>query len=484
LRIFTAALVTETNTFSPIPTGMTAFKRVQQGSPDFATMARWREQATRDGHIVMEGIAAFAQPGGRTVRAVYESLRDELLQQLARAMPVDVVLLFLHGAMAAEGYDDCDGDLLQRCRELAGSDAVVGAELDLHANLSDAMVSAASIVVAYREYPHTDIVARGVELYESCMRAARGELQPVSAVYDCRMVGIFPTSREPLRSLVDDARAAERDGIASITLIHGFPWGDVADAGAKVLAIADRDRSAAERTAEYFGKRFWEIRDRAALQPVGIDRGLDRALSARAFPVVVADMSDNAGGGAPGDATFILRRILERNITNVASGTYYDPVAVGLCFEAGEGATIDLRIGGKLGPTSGDPLDLRAHVRGTLEAHSQTSMDDTGREPLGACAWIEAEGIDIVLASVRSQVFAPDAFTGLGIPLRERRIVVVKSSHHFWAKFSAIAAETVHVAGPGALRMDLEHIPYEVRSPLYWPRVADPFAREGATGGA
>jgi microcystin degradation protein MlrC len=474
VRIFTAALVTETNTFSPIPTGWTAFRRDAPCS-DFATLARWRDVAQQDGHTTIEGIAAVAEPAGRIVRAVYESLRDELLAQLASAMPLDVVLLFLHGAMAAEGYDDCDGDVLRRCREIVGSHVVIGAELDLHGNLTDAMAAAASIIVAYREYPHTDIVARGIELYQLCLRTARGELDPVNAVYDCRMVGIFPTSREPMRALVDEARAAERDGIASISLVHGFPWADVSDAGAKVIAVADGDRRLAETTAEYFGSRFWQIRERARLNPTTIDEALDAAVAAKSTPIVIADMSDNAGGGAPGDSTFILRRLFERNLSNVATGTYYDPVAAELCSEAGAGATIDVRIGGKLGPASGEPLDVRARVRAVCEAHTQGSMDDTGPVPLGRSAWIEVDGIDIVLASIRSQVFAPDAFTGLGVPLHERRIIVVKSSHHFWAKFSALAAQAIHVSGPGALRMDVEHIPYAVRSPLYWPRVADPF---------
>jgi microcystin degradation protein MlrC len=475
VRIFTAALVTETNTFSPIPTGWSSFRR-DASCPDFATMARWCELALRDGHTVIESVAAVAEPAGRTVRAVYESLRDELLDALARAMPVDIVLLFLHGAMAAEGYDDCEGDILQRCREITGPSVAIGAELDLHGNLSEAMVTAASIIVAYKEYPHTDIVECGVELYDLCTRVARGELHPVSAVYDCRMIGMFPTTREPMRALVDEAQAAEHNGIASISLMHGFPWADVPDAGAKVIAIADGDRHAAERTAAYFGKRFSEIREQARIKPMSIDEGLDAAVAAKAHPVVIADMSDNAGGGAPGDATFLLRRIFERNLSNVASGAYYDPIAVQMCAEAGAGATIDLRIGGKLGPASGEPLDVRAHIRAVVDGYAQTSMDDTGPVPLGKSAWIEVGGVDIVLASIRSQVFAPDAFTGLGVPLHERGIIVVKSSHHFWGKFSAIAAETLYVAGPGALRMDVEHIQYHVRSPRYWPRVADPFA--------
>ncbi|MGC2128588.1 MAG: M81 family metallopeptidase, partial [Candidatus Aquilonibacter sp.] len=140
LRIFTAMLLTETNTFSPIPTGETAFDRSRLQS-DVASMTAWREAGARDGHDVVESIIAIAQPAGPTVAAVYESLRGELLDDLRRALPVDVILLYLHGAMVAEGYDDCEGDVLQRAREIAGERTVIGAELDLHSHLTQAMLA-------------------------------------------------------------------------------------------------------------------------------------------------------------------------------------------------------------------------------------------------------------------------------------------------------------------------------------------------------
>lgn len=70
---------------------------------------------------------------------------------------------------------------------------------------------------------------------------------------------------------------------------------------------------------------------------LGIDAALDRAVAATSGPIVLADVSDNAGGGAPGDSTFILRRIIERGIEDVASCLYWDPIAVRMCREAGKG---------------------------------------------------------------------------------------------------------------------------------------------------
>lgn len=484
MRILTGALITETNTFSPIPTGWTAFERsrIQRGAEapfsilswEYAPLVRWRELAERDGHTVVESIAAFAEPGGRTVRAVYESLRDELLACVNKARPLDVVLLYLHGAMAAEGYDDCDGDVLARCRELVGPGVVLGAELDLHGNLSETMVSAATAIVGYKEYPHTDMVGRAEDLYRICIDAAAGKITPVMVMEDCATVGLFPTGSSPMRELVDEAVAAERNGLLSITLMHGFPWADVAGCGAKVLAIANGDAQEARDGAQRFAEKFRSVRETATLHAESMDDAIDDALGSIDVPVVLADISDNAGGGAPGDSTFLLRRMLERNVRDVVAGTYYDPIAVELCADAGVGATIDLRIGGKLGPASGDPLDLRVTVRSIVDHHAQTAMDRSGPADLGRSAWVSVAGIDIALASIRSQVFFPDAFTALGIPLDTCRIIALKSTHHFWAGFSAIAKRAIYVKAPGALQIDFANMGYKTRAPDYWPKVRTP----------
>ena len=470
MRIFTATLVTETNTFSPIPTGWQGFNRSRAQS-DVASMARWRALAERDGHTIIESIVAIAQPAGPTVRSVYESLRDELLADLRAAQPVDVILLYLHGAMVAEGYDDCEADVLERCRALVGSRVVIGAELDLHAHLTQRMLAAANVIISYKEYPHTDIVARADDLYRICVDAAAGKTRPVAAAYDCHMTGMFPTTAQPLRAFVDDMSARERDGILSLSLIHGFPWGDVPEAGVKMLAIADGDAALAARVAQEFGERFWSMRRDAMLTGTSVGDALDAVTAATKGPLVLADVADNAGGGAPGDSTFLLRAMLERGIENAVTGTYYDPIAVDTCFEAGEGATIDLRFGGKLGAASGEPIDARVTVMRVLENHEQDAMDDTVPVLLGRSAWIRAQGVDIVLASHRTQVFSPNAFTGLGITLGDKCVIVVKSSHHFYGKFAPLATRVLYVDAPGALTLDFASIPYKKRAANYWPRV-------------
>ena len=482
MKIFFGGLSTETNTFSPIPTGKhsfydAAFRRHDASlDPTAAWTAPqkvWRNRISNDGYSCVESLSAFAQPAGATVRAVYEGLRDALLDDLRAAMPVDGVLLFMHGAMVAEGYDDCEGDTISRIREMLGSDVPIGVELDLHCHLTPLMVDNATAIVTYKEYPHTDLAPRAAELYDIIAGAMRGEVHPVSRVADPHMIGIWRTSLPRMRHFVDRMQSLEnQDSILSVSLVHGFPWGDVEDVGARVLVVADADAAAAQATADLLAREFWEMRNEVETSYVTIDEALDRA-ELVAGTVVIADVADNAGGGAPSDSSFVLERLITRGVRNAVVGYVWDPVAVRLCMEAGEGSTLDLRLCGKLGPASGRTLDLRVTVRRIVPDHSQTGLGGTPA-PMGDSVWVETDGIDIVLNTNRSQPFNPDGFTDLGIPLARRKIIVVKSMQHFHAGFAPLAAEVLYVTSPGAIPPDFAALALTKRRSLWWPRHENP----------
>jgi microcystin degradation protein MlrC len=313
-------------------------------------------------------------------------------------------------------------------------------------------------------------------LYDLCLRAQRREVTPVTAYHDCRMISMWRTPVEPMKSFVAEMQALEgKNGILSISFGHGFPWGDVPEVGAKMVVIADNDGAKAQTLATELGEKIWRIRDECFPRHDSIDEAIDAALAAPAGPIVLADVADNAGGGAPSDSTPILRRLVERGVTGVVTGCYWDPIAVQFCIEAGVGATFDLRVGGKCGTASGLPVDLRVTVRAISDAHSQGGLAG-GRSSFGPSAWVHAQGIDLILTTKRGQVFQPDAFTGLGCALADKRIVVVKSTQHFYAGFAPIAKQVRYVAAPGAIGPDFASIPFTKRTVPYWPRVADPFA--------
>jgi microcystin degradation protein MlrC len=478
MRVFTGGLATETNTFAPMPTGLASFRArgyYPAGTHPEALnffagpLHAARQRGRSRGWEVIEGMVASAQPSGTTTRAAYELLRDELLGDLRAALPVDMVVLGLHGAMVADGYDDCEGDLLARVRQIVGPKTVIGAELDPHNHLTPAMLDNADLLIAFKEYPHTDVLERAYELVDLCAAQVEGKIEPVAAAVDCEMLVTLHTSREPARGFVDRIQALEgKDGILSISVSHGFAWGDVEHMGTQVLVYADRDVAKARALARRLADELIAMRDRLQVRYPDVDAALDEALAFDGGPVVLADSADNPGGGASGDSTFILRRLLERGIGNACLGPLWDPVAAHIAFEAGVGATLPLRIGGKIGPLSGAPLDAVCTVKALVPEMRMTGLAGTPMS-MGDSALVETGGVEIVLTSLRNQAMGTDLFTQLGCDPAARKIVVVKSSQHFYASFSTIARHVVYVGAPGVVTLDLDTLPYRKIKRPKWP---------------
>lgn len=478
MKLFTALFGTETNTYSPFLTGLQNFEEtylVRNGAhpePAYALavpLLRWREMARAREWEVVESLATFAQPAGPTLQPVYEQFRDEILSDLQAAMPVDGVLLLMHGAMVAQECDDCEGDMAARVREIVGPDAVIGVELDLHCHLTEQLITNADAVITYKEYPHVDPPERAEELFMIVADAVKGKTRPQTSMVDCNMIGVYHTSRQPVRGFVDKMQALEQqDGILSVSLGHGFPWGDVPDLGTRILVVTDGQPARGQAIGEQLRDEFYAMRHIVQPHYLSIDDALDQALATEAGPVVLADVADNAGGGAPNDSTFILRRLIERGIGNAAIGCIWDPVMVAVACEVGEGVELDMRIGGKMGPMSGDPVDMRVRV-GKI-ARNATQRFGEGTNQLGdAVALHGPNGIDIVAISLRTQTFHPDVFTNVGIDPAAKHILVVKSMQHFYAGFEPIAARVLYVAAPGALDPDMSKLQVKKARTTMWP---------------
>jgi microcystin degradation protein MlrC len=486
--IFTAALGTETNTFSPIPTGLAAFKQdllieanaSRVSSHWFVGPLRvWREMAEADGLAVTEGLAAFAQPAGLTTKATWEHLRNRLLDDLRAAGPVDCVLLNLHGAMAASGQADCSGELLAATREIVGPNAIIGAELDLHCHLTPWMSEAADILVAYKEYPHTDVDDRASELYRLAMSAVHGEIHPTMAVADCHMLGVWRTDGRHVRDFVDRMKLLEsKENVLSVSFVHGFPWSNVPEVGAKILVVTDGNRDMAEHLAADLASEIWQARDLWGVDLLTIPQAVEMALVPQSGITVLADVSDNAGAGAASDSTFLLEALLQAGAVRTLTGSIWDPVSVEICFAAEQGSWLNLRIGGKVGAMSGRPLDVNAKVIALKRDVSQTFGN--GKQAMGDSALIEVDGVHIMLNSLRTQMFHPDAFVALGCDLTLYDTIVVKSAQHFAAGFAPVAARIAYVAAPGTASPDLSTLVLPDVNRALWPAVEQPHSVEPA----
>ncbi len=470
MRIFVAGLSTETNTFAPLATGRAAFEKSLQRPSGVVGLAE--RLLAENGDEAIASITAGAEPSGTTVGAVFEELRDRILEDLRAALPVDGVLLSLHGAMVAQGYDDCEGDILARVRALVGPDAPIIAVLDPHAHLTERMLAEASVLIFLKEYPHTDGEERLRDAVRIMHAATRGEIKPVMAAFDMKMIGIFPTTAEPLAGFVREMEALEtRAGVLSVSLVHGFPWADVADVGAKMLIVTDGDATLAQELAEEMGRRLYAKRDQLRFEGLSIAEALAFA-RAKSELVVFADVSDNPGGGAAGDNTAVLKALLAEPIGPAALGLLWDPCAVDACFEAGEGAEIPLRIGGKTGPSSGSPIDVTVRVAQLNEKLVQKFFG--GKQSVGRSARVSIGALDVILTSTRVQTFAPQVFAEMGVAVEGLRLIVVKSMHHYHALFSPLTPHLLRVDAGGALPLDFGGLPYTKRSGAYWPQREDP----------
>ncbi len=483
-RVFLGSLATETNTFSPLRTNLQDFKDSFYAGPGehpqtptlcSAVYTVARSRAAELGWDLIEGTATWAEPGGVVSQQCWTFLRDQLLAELKAAMPVDIVLLGLHGAMVSQECLDCEGELLKAVRQMVGPDVIVGVTFDPHSHLSQDRVENADLITVFKEFPHTDFVTIAEDLVEMTRRMSAGEIKPVISTFDCRMIEVLPTSREPMRSFVDRIKALEGTGnILSISVIHGFMAGDVPDLGTRILVITDSDETGGADLAERLGRELYAMRGTTRPEFLDVETALGKVAASQNSPVVIADVWDNPGGGVPGDSTTILRALIAGQVANAAVATIWDPIAVRTCFSAGEGAELMLRFGAKMAANAGEPIDAMVKVRRVVP----DAFQRFGKSlvPMGDSVWIEVGGVDVVLNTVRSQVFSPDVFSAVGIEPSAKKLLVVKSTNHFYDAFSRISDEILYVAIDGTYPNNPITTPYRHLTRNIWPRTEDPYA--------
>jgi len=481
-RVYVGSLATETNTFSPLRTDLQDFKDSFYAKPGehpetptlcSAVFPASRIGAARYGWSLVEGTASWAEPGGMVNQHTWEFLRDQMLDEVRAALPLDIVLLGLHGAMVAQECIDCEGELLAAIRAIVGPETTIGVTFDPHSHLSQRRVDNADLIVAFKEFPHTDFVIAAEKLIELAQRAAQGDITPVMSVFDCRMIEVLPTSRQPMRGFVDRMISLEaQDQVLSISAIHGFMAGDVPDLGAKIIVITDDAPAHGLHLSERLGMELFELRGKTRPEFLPPAVALDRAMSSPVSPVVIADVWDNPGGGVPGDSTLILAQMIKRGLQNAALATIWDPMAVRTCISAGEGAVLPLRFGAKTSAIAGYPIDAVVVVKKIT--HSAQQQFGRSLVPLGDCVCVDVHGIDVILNTVRSQVFSPDVFSNLGVVPEDKKILVVKSTNHFHDAFAKIAGEILYAAVDGPYPNDPTTNQYKNLTREIWPRVENP----------
>ena len=485
MRIATGNISHESSFFTPIPTPYEAFacsrralfrgSEVIEGRRDTNTgCGGFIDAAEQHGFELVPLIWTFAQPSGPVEALAWRRLNGEFLERLEAAMPVDGALFDLHGAMVIEDIEDGEGDLLTAVREILGPDRPVMVTLDLHCNITQRMVDMADALIPCDNYPHTDLRERGREAADLIVRTIRGEIRPAMAWKQLPMLWIGGqfTGLEPFDSIIARAHSIEaQPGILTASVAPGFAWADIHDAGSSVVVVADGDRAPAQREAGALGDWIYAQREQFLPDLIPFEEAMQKGRAAGRWPVVMADVQDNPGGGCPGDSTGMLRAFLEAGLEDALILTLCDPEVAAAATEAGEGAEITVDVGGKSAPEQGPPVRLDAWVERVMDLRfTLTGPMNTGvTQDLGPSAVLRSGGVRVVVATNRLQVFDLECPRTAGVEPTEMKWIGIKSANHFRAAYGPIAGSIFRVDFPACIQNDPRKLRYErLRRPI-WP---------------
>jgi microcystin degradation protein MlrC len=487
VRIAVGGILHETNTFADGLTELAAFET--PGA--FPGLLKGQEVLTtlRGSRICVGGYIAaaeqlkmelapliwtFAMPSGTVRHAVYEHLRGLLLEDLRKTLPVDGVLLDLHGAMVTDVCEDVEGDLLGHVRQMVGPRVPVMATLDFHANITSTMGQWADALIGYDTYPHVDYFERGQEAAQWMAAAVSGRVKPIIGFRAIDLLIGCPkqcTLSGPMAEAFARVHEIERrPGILGITLAGGFPFADIHDAGASVAVMTNGDPNLARRTADEIALYLWERRDAFRVTLTPVREAIAYARTTGHGPVVLADVSDNPGGGSPCDGTVMLKELVEANVPSAVVAVIVDPEAVRAAQQAGIGHTATLVLGGKKDRRHGDPLSLTGKVRwvGEKEYINKGTMMTGMTVKMGLTAVFVVNNVEIIITEKHFQPFDAEALRCLNIEPRDRLLIGLKSAVHFRACYQDLAAKIFEVDTPGITTPDLMKYPYRhVRRPIY-----------------
>ncbi len=475
----------ETNTFSPVPTLYERFGRGGFGVPTGSEVyerfsgtgtgiGAFLDVADEAGMEIVSPIAANAAPSGKVDAEAYRMITDAICEAVEAGC--DACFLDLHGAMVSETTVDGEGSLLARIRGLA-PELPIGISLDLHANMTDAIVDNCNVLVGYKTYPHLDMYEAGQHAGRLMVRMLDGEIDPVM-VWGSRPI-LAQTLRmghedEPMGPLLEMARRQEAQGLLASSVFGGFPLADIWRAGLSVVTIADGDRARAEEAREELLDAAWAEREEFVFESEPLPETIAEAKTMSDGPIILLDHADNAASGGTQDTVAVLAEVLAQGLEDVAMFGICDPAAVEQMTEAGVGAEISLSLGGKTDMPAigrvGEPLEVTGTVRAVSDGTFTITvpMGRGTQADMGPTAVLEVGEVQVVVCSRNVEPWDPGCFRSLGIEPTEKRYLILKSRIHYRAGFADISTRDIPCNGVGVTSSDNSLFTFEnVRRPIY-----------------
>ena len=484
-RVVVAMMEHETNTFSPVPTPLERFGRGGFGVPEgTAAYERFKGTGTGIGGLldvadgagwdIVTPIAGNAAPSGKVQAEAYNYMSDQICAAVEAGC--DAVMLDLHGAMVAETTTDGEGTLLARIRSIA-PDIPIAISLDLHANMTDAIVDNCTVLVGYKTYPHLDMYEAGEHAGQLLVRAMAGEIDPVM-VWGSRPI-LAQTLRmghedEPMGPLLEMARLQESRGMLASSVFGGFPLADIWHAGLSVVTIADNDEAKAEEARDVLLDAAWAERAEFMFESEPLAETIAKAKAMEDGPIILLDHADNAASGGTQDTVAVLAEVIEQGLKDVAVFAICDPVAVQQMTDAGVGNKITLDLGGKTDMPAigrvGEPLLVTGRIRALTDGQFVVTvpMGRGTQMDMGPTAVLEVGSVRIVVISRNVEPWDPGCFRSVGIEPTQMRYLILKSRIHYRAGFHDISTRDIPCNGVGVTSSDNSLFTFEnVRRPIY-----------------
>ncbi len=484
MRLLLAMMKHETNTFSPIPTGLVRFGdwALAEGAavPEIFAgtnhpLAAYIDLARGAGAEIVTPIAAEAMPSGPVEAQAYEHLCARILDALGSGR-FDGAMLDLHGAMVAEGEPDGEGGLLERMRAMAPK-LPIAVTCDLHANLSERMIANCTALIGYKTYPHVDMYEVGAQVGKILLRALEGEIAPVMSWGRVPLLAQtlrMGTADAPMGSLQEMTRKEESAGALAASVFGGFPLADIAEAGVSAVVMSDGDTLAAQAARDRLLDAAWAERENFIYQGESLDSAVARAKEIEEGPVILLDHADNTGSGGTQDTMAVIAEVLRQGLRDVAVAAVWDPQAVAIMAEAGAGAEVTLDLGGKTDMPSigarGQPLRVTGRVRNLSDGRwiVRGPMYTGVEVNTGPAAVLEVESLRIVVVSKHHEPWDLGIFTSGGIEPQHCRYLLLKSRIHYRAGFAPLAKATIACDGEGVTTSDNSQLKFEnIRHPIF-----------------